>query len=184
MIKRFVDFDNNLLLSSRRLTIRILRPDDITVTYLNALNENEIVGLTEARHQHWNIANVTQYIKNSNRPGESILFRISLKEVDKPIGNIRLFNFHELYNRAELSFLFYDKEEWGKGYATEALETVVNYAFKSLKLHRIYADYYELNARSGRVFEKLGFEMEGVFRDHFIIDDVYIDSVRVGKIAK
>ena len=60
----------------------------------------------------------------------------------------------------------------------------MNYGFESLKLHRIHADYYELNPRSGRVFEKLGFEIEGIYRDHFFFDDMYIDSVRVGKIAK
>ena len=184
MIKRSIDFSDELLLLSKRLEIGVLSPDDITVTYLNALNEDEIVGLTEARHQHWNIANVKRYIDNSNKPGESILFQVSLKQIDKHIGNIRLFNFHEVHNRAELSFLFYDMEEWGKGYATEALDTVVNYAFESLKLHRIHADYYELNVRSARVFEKLGFEIEGTYRDHFLLDDMYIDSVRVGKIAK
>ena len=184
MIKRSVDFSDDLLLLSKRLEIKVFSSDDITDTYLNALNEDEIVGLTEARHQHWNIANVERYIENSNRPGESILFRVSLKKIDKPIGNIRLFNFHEVHNRAELSFLFYDMAEWGKGYATEALATVVNYAFESLKLHRIHADYYELNIQSGRVFEKLGFEIEGTYRDHFFLDDTYIDSVRVGKIAK
>jgi len=184
LIKRSIDFSDELLLLSERLEIGVLSPDDITVTYLNALNEDEIVGLTEARHQHWNIANVKRYIDNSNKPGESILFQVSLKQTDKHIGNIRLFNFHEVHNRAELSFLFYDMEEWGKGYATEALDTVVNYAFESLKLHRIHADYYELNVRSARVFEKLGFEIEGTYRDHFLLDDMYIDSVRVGKIAK
>ena len=184
MIKRPVDSADNLLFLSRRLEVRVFRPEDITATYLDALNANEIVGLTEARHQHWNIANATQYIENSNKLGESILFRVSLREVDKSIGNIRLFNFHEVHNRAELSFLFYDQEEWGKGYATEAIDTVVNYGFESLKLHRIHADYYELNSRSGRVFEKLGFEIEGIYRDHFFFDDMYIDSVRVGKIAK
>ena len=184
MIKRPVDFNDDLLLLSKRLTIRVLRPEDITITYLNALNDDKIVGLTEARHQHWDITNVTRYIENSNMPTESILFRVSLKEIDHPIGNIRLFNFHEIHNRAELSFLFYDMEEWGKGYATEALDTVVKYAFKSLNLHRIHADYYEPNVPSGKIFEKLGFEIEGIYRDHFFSNDMYIDSIRVGKIAK
>jgi RimJ/RimL family protein N-acetyltransferase len=173
----------NFLIYTKRLVIRIFSPENITEKYLKALNQNEIIGLTESRHQEWDMEKTIQFIENANIPGESMLFGTFLKEKNKPIGNIRLFNFHELHNRAELSFLFYDKDEWNKGFATEALEAVLIYAFEKLKLHRIHADYYELNSSSAKLFEKLGFSLEGTYKDHFWLNHRYVDSIRVGKIS-
>ena len=90
---------------------------------------------------------------------------------------------HKIHCRAELSFIFYDQEEWGKGYATEALNSIVNFAFENMNLHRIHADYYENNLASSRVFEKLGFEIEGIYKQHFFLQSTYVNSIRVGRIA-
>ena len=79
-------------------------------------------------------------------------------------------------------FFFYETSEWGKGYATEAIEAIINYAFDTLELHRIYADYYNTNIASEKVFSKLGFKIEGVYKDHFWLNDRFVDSIRVAKI--
>jgi|SaaInlStandDraft_5_1057022.scaffolds.fasta_scaffold11389_2 [ribosomal protein S5]-alanine N-acetyltransferase len=166
-----------------RLILRVFHPNDITEKYLDALNQRSIIGLTEARHHNWSRKKAVEFIVNTNKPSESTLFGVFLKSDDKPIGNIRLFNFHKVHMRAELSFLFYDSDEWGKGYATEAIEAVIKYAFDILNLHRIYADYYEVNIASERVFSKLGFQIEGVYKDHFWLEDRFVDSVRVAKLT-
>ena len=46
-------------------------------------------------------------------------------------------------------------------------------------LRRISADYYETNYASKRVFEKLNFNIEGIYKDHFFYNGKYINSVRV-----
>jgi len=47
-----------------------------------------------------------------------------------------------------------EKEQWGKGYATEAISLVVNYAFNNLNLHRVTAGCTELNLGSLKAFQK------------------------------
>lgn len=47
-------------------------------------------------------------------------------------------------------------EFWGNGLATEAAQTVVDYAFETLALSAVKADVDELNAVSVRLLEKLG----------------------------
>ena len=76
----------------------------------------------------------------------------------------------------------FDKSEWNKGYGTEALNCVCNYVFEDLNLHRVCADYYSNNEGSRRMFEKAGFKIEGIFKEHFLLDGKYVDSVRVAKI--
>jgi len=46
---------------------------------------------------------------------------------------------------------------WNKGIATEALNAVLSYAFRDLKLDRVTAGHFARNPASGRVLEKCGF---------------------------
>ncbi|KAJ3731083.1 acyl-CoA N-acyltransferase [Lentinula guzmanii] len=55
-------------------------------------------------------------------------------------------------------------EFWGRGYATEIVGFVVDYAFRELALHRITLNVFESNVRAIRVYEKIGFVREGVQR--------------------
>lgn len=169
-------------INTENLYIREFKIADITDIYLSSLNDNSIIGLTEARHQKWDREKVEKFIVDSNRENISALLGVFNAKSDKPIGNIRLFNYDVNHKRVELSLLFYDKGEWGKGYATEAVGAIVEYVFSVLKLHRIYADYYSVNKASARVFEKTGFNVEGIFKNHFYLNDHYVDSVRIARI--
>jgi ribosomal-protein-alanine N-acetyltransferase len=46
---------------------------------------------------------------------------------------------------------------WNRGYASEASQALVNYAFETLELERLVAGHYADNHPSGRVLTKLGF---------------------------
>lgn len=169
-------------LETARLYLRKFESSDITPVYLDALNDPSIIGQTEARHCTWDISSATEFVQQANE-ASSILFGVFLKNNNKPIGNIRLFNIHSVHRRAELSLLFYDKKEWSKGYATESVNAVIEYGFNTLGLHRIIADYYETNIASSKMFKKVGFVIEGVFKDHFLVEDnEFVDSIRVAKV--
>ena len=171
-------------LNTARLRIYPLIPDHINDVYLKALNDFSIVGLTEARHTSWDYENTKEFILKANSPS-SILLEVSIRNINKPIGNVRLFNINQIHRRAELSMFFYDKTEWSKGYATEAIKAILHYSFEKLKFHRIVADYYATNIASSKVFKKLGFIVEGLFIDHFCVgENEFIDSVRVGLVNK
>ncbi len=47
-------------------------------------------------------------------------------------------------------------EFWDKGYATEGAKKVLEYAFKTLKLHEVVSFTVPDNLRSRRVMEKIG----------------------------
>ena len=53
---------------------------------------------------------------------------------------------------------------WGRGYATEAAQEAVRFAFEVVDLNRVEATHLVRNPASGRVMEKLGMVPEGVFR--------------------
>lgn len=169
-------------IATERLVLRMVTPADVTPAYIEAMNDPAVVSLTEARHHAWDRPRVLQFIERSNREGISTLIGIFLKYGGRHIGNLRLFNFHPVHRRAELSFIIFDTAQWSKGYATEAVLAVCRYAFDVWGLHRIHADYYAANAASARLFDKAGFRIEGRYRDHFFSDGRYTDSIRVGKL--
>ncbi len=67
--------------------------------------------------------------------------------------------------RAELGY-WLGADAWGKGYATEAANALVDFGFRELGLSRIYAQVLEGNDVSCRVLEKVGMLSEGIRRRH------------------
>jgi len=65
----------------------------------------------------------------------------------------------------------------GQGLMTEALRATNAFAFDSMRLHRIMANYRPENERSARVLERLGFVREGFARDYLFIDGAWRDHV-------
>lgn len=67
--------------------------------------------------------------------------------------------------------------EQGQGYMTEGLQGAIAYAFNTLNLHRIMANYMPHNQRSANVLKRLGFIVEGHARDYLRINGQWQDHV-------
>jgi len=107
-----------------------------------------------------------------------IVFNIYYKSDKKVIGSIGL-NLINWFNRnAKIFYIIGEREYWGHGLATEAVLLILNYAFQELNLHMIYACVMIPNIASIRVLEKLGFTLEGTFREESYIDGMYHDTKR------
>ncbi|MEH7333874.1 GNAT family protein [Neobacillus drentensis] len=78
------------------------------------------------------------------------------------IGTINLFQVWRFSLQSAFIGYFLDKKQNGKGYTTEAVQLLVDYAFNELKLHRIEAGVMPHNIGSIRVLEKSGFHKEGI----------------------
>ncbi|GLY20005.1 hypothetical protein Kisp01_70190 [Kineosporia sp. NBRC 101677] len=68
-------------------------------------------------------------------------------------------------------------DQWGRGYATAAAQTLTRYAFSELDVHRITAAIGPENHRSIRLVEKAGFTLEGTLRDHVHTNGAWRDSL-------
>lgn len=65
----------------------------------------------------------------------------------------------------------------GHGYMAEALRPAIEFVFRSLRLHRIEANYMPHNRRSGNLLRRLGFVVEGYARDYLLINGRWEDHV-------
>ena len=66
-------------------------------------------------------------------------------------------------------------DHWGKGYATEALQAIIEFGFTELRLNRISTGVFAGNEASVRVQEKCGLTLEGTLRQSYIKDGTPID---------
>ncbi|SRR5258708_7115791 len=180
---KIISFDTPFILKTKRILLRSFKVSDITEGYVKALNDETVIGLTESRYRSWTQSQAVEYVKKkANIQGTSHLVGIFINQGKKHIGNIRLHSFSPHNSRVEIGILIWDKREWGKGYGTEALQVLIDYIFINLKLHKICAEYYAINKGSKKMFEKLKFVKEGVFKDYYFVANKYIDAVRVAKI--
>ena len=98
--------------------------------------------------------------------GTSATFAIVGKKTGALVGAITLMVKRE-HRRAELGY-WIALDCWNRGYATEASQTLIDFGFEVLRLHRIEARHFLRNPASGRVMQKVGMKQEGVERDQVL----------------
>jgi len=99
----------------------------------------------------------------------------------KMIGNCGVFDIDPVNRSGELGIMLGEKDEWDKGYGTEAMLLLVGHCFETLNLNRAYLRVYAENLRAKRSYEKTGFVEEGRLREavykHGKYDNVIIMSI-------
>lgn len=100
----------------------------------------------------------------------AIQWGITLRGEDRVLGLCGLHDWNRKHRRASVG---YDlaRSRWGQGIATEAVRAVLRYGFEQWRLNRIEAITIADNARSIRLLERLGFQLEGVRRDYWLEAD-------------
>ena len=106
---------------------------------------------------------------------ESINWGISLKGCDKIIGTICYWNIAKAHHRAELGYVLIS-EYWGNGYMHEAITAVIQYGFKTMKLHSIGAYVNPDNEASIKSLERSGFVREAYFKEDYLYNGQFIDT--------
>lgn len=98
--------------------------------------------------------------------GRGVVWAITRREGDSLVGAVGLTVDPEM-RRGELGY-WIGREEWGRGWATEAARAAVRFGFEVLRLDRIVARHLASNPASGAVMRKLGMQAEGTLRRHVL----------------
>jgi len=96
------------------------------------------------------------------------------------IGNIYLRPIDLANRRAVLGVLIGEEAQRGKGYGRQAIELVLEHAFKDLGLERVHLEVLANNARAIRVYERAGFRTEGRLRQHVFKSGRFQDVLVMG----
>jgi RimJ/RimL family protein N-acetyltransferase len=121
-----------------------------------------------------------------NRAVEEGRKNLSIETIPLPgqpgilIGNIGLFDFSERNHNAELGIVIGEKDYWSKGYGSDAIKTLLRFAFNELNDHRVTLRVYDFNPRGIRCYEKCGFQIEGRLRQHIFRHGEWHDEIVMG----
>jgi RimJ/RimL family protein N-acetyltransferase len=167
------------MLKGEKVTIRPIRQDDM-LKWVVWLNDQEVTshlsgavlyGVTWEQEQDF----YSQMLRSS----QNKVFTIQ-NENGRQIGNIGLHNINWEWSTATVGIMIGEKDHWGKGYGTDAMKTIVNFAFNMMNLRRLSLEVNADNIRGIKCYEKAGFVTEGIKRKERYYNGRYTDIVIMG----
>jgi RimJ/RimL family protein N-acetyltransferase len=90
----------------------------------------------------------------------------------------------ELPSRTALLGIWIGKPYWDQGLGTDATRTLCRFGFRHMNLQRIELNVFATNPRALRVYEKVGFRLEGTRRRSQFVGGRYVDSYVMGLLAE
>lgn len=111
--------------------------------------------------------------------GEAIRWALRLRGDAALLGVATLFRFSAQNLRAETGYIL-RRSHWGRGYMSEAMDAILDYAFGPMGLLRVEADTDPRNTASVAMLERLGFAREGLLRRRWIVGGEVSDSLMLG----
>lgn len=97
------------------------------------------------------------------------------QQSDKVIGAIEM-TIEKSNDNSEIGYILHP-DFWGRGIATQAVEQILDYGFKELKLNIISATTDKRNTGSEKVMQKVGMTKEGLLRENIMLKDGYRDTL-------
>lgn len=151
---------NDIKIETASLILRPFKQTDLDDVY----EYTRVPGVGEAAGwKHHENKEETQAVLNAFIEGHHT-FAIEEKSSGKVIGSIGLEESSEIYKDSGIGENINDagyvisKDYWGKGYATEAIQGVLSYAFYILHLDAVTCSHFSGNESSKSVLEKCGFK--------------------------
>ena len=148
------------VLKTERLILRQLKSSDDKEIF--ALRSNENVNKYLDRKPARSIDDARNFIHAINeniQRNDSVYWAITLKDVDKLLGTICLFEFSEDRSKAEIGYELLPDFQ-GKGFMEEAASAVIHVGFYHIGLQSIEACTHSENQHSTKLLKKLSFMMD------------------------
>lgn len=161
---------------------RPLEPEDLAILY--KWENDPTIWKVSNTLTPFSLYILKQYIEESHHDiFEARQLRLIIEDQNrKVVGAIDLFDFEPFHERAGVGILIYEKEDQGKGFASDAIQLISKYAKEVLGLHQLYANITIDNPGSIHLFEKAGFKSIGTKKDWIRSADKWVDEITFQKI--
>ena len=166
-------------LETERLILRQIQDDDVDALFTVFSNPEVTAFGDKLHHSREESQAFFQKLQAWYRQRENVEWGITCKGDDTLIGTCGFYNFDEGFHRADIGYEL-RPDYWRQGLMSEALTTILTFAFTTMGLHRIDAVVHEGNERSQGILRKLGFVHEGTLRQRFFLQDHFLDEYYYG----
>lgn len=164
------------MISGKIVKLKGISKQDAPLIYewVNRENMRDLTGtlypISEYEHENW----IEKVTLNRNQK----LFAVYHE--NKCIGTIGLKNIDRINSNAEL---YISLGENIPGGGSDAVNTLANFCFMHLNLHKIYLYVFESNLRAINCYKKAGFIIEGKLLEHHFAKGKYENVLIMGRVS-
>jgi len=126
------------------------------------------------------VEELTRYCNKLMQSTEDMFFALYENKHRNFIGTLRVSKINWHSRVADLGIMIGDKKYWGKGIATDALQTISTHLFNKCGLRKLTAGFMATNPAMGKAFSKVGFKPEGILREQDYFEGKYVDHIYMG----
>ncbi len=165
-------------LETERLVLEKIGKQHASDRYVSWMNDEEVYKYLETGGNYTR-NELEAYLEKAESEANLLFWAIKVKEEKLHIGNIKIDPVNKKHGFAEYGIMIGDRKNWGKGYAIEASEVVIDYCFQQLGLRKINLGVVADNEKAVELYKRMGFELEGTYRYHGFYQGKYCDCHRM-----
>ena len=165
-------------IQGKQIYLRAMEPEDMEL-YRDMINDEEISRMVVG----WSLpVSKKEQMDWYDRAVSSVDKRLTvcMKEDDAAVGMVTLTSIDLVNRTAFHGIKLHPNCPKGRGVGTDAVMTLMGYAFEQLNLNRLEGEWFPYNVASKRLYEKCGWQQEGIKRRAVFRDGEYHDLAIAG----
>lgn len=166
------------MIEGKKVRLWSVEKEDLLKNYIWG-NDPQIVSMSGMSPYPISFLEIERWHQNISSTTTSRTFAIKTHEGEY-IGNVEISAIDWRSRKAEVGIIIGEKEHWNKGYGTEALSLIVDFAFGQMNLERLQANILDVNSNAMKLFEDLGFLKEGMLRNAFYSNGKFCGIILFG----
>ncbi len=170
------------ILETKRLYLK--KFDKKNLSFLHAIRTDKTVTEMAGIKKHTSLSETEDLMNktiSSYSTGNALWWILFLKNNQEPIGYAGIWNIQKEHLKGELGYML-KPSYFNKGYMTEALQTIIDFGFNKLFLHRLEAYIDSDNIASINLLRKFNFQQEAFLKEDYIFKGSFRNSVILAKL--
>ena len=172
------------ILRGEKVQLTALQPDDAPhiaewyqdASFLRAYDSSPAYPKTEKQ--------LAAMIEEEQKRKDGFIFAVRLLDSRRIIGILQLDGIAWTHGTSFISIGIGEEADRGQGYGREAIQLGLRFAFDELNLHRVCLTVFSYNEAARTLYERLGFQREGVYREHLMRDGQRHDMLLYGLLRR
>jgi RimJ/RimL family protein N-acetyltransferase len=164
------------MIAGEHVILRAFEREDAERCY-RWMNDPNIVRTLKSRYPIA-FSNEVEWLERAMMPGANERhFAIERKDDRVHIGNASLHDIDWVSRTAWFGLFVGEPTAWNRGFGSDAVETLVRFAFEEMNLHKLKINVFDYNERAKHVLTSRGFVQEGKLARDFYREGQWHDIV-------
>ena len=157
-----------------KIKLTVINSSDLPKLY-EWKNDFDLCCLIKAHPLPVTYEDIERWFLNNYSDKNQVLLGIYFNETNTIKGIVRLMFIDWISAVAEFGIFIGDKNSRGDGIGTEVMRQLIDYAFLSLNLRKVFLKVITENLAAIKLYKSVGFNEEGVLKKHYWSGGKYVD---------